>query len=776
MQETKKQALRQRLNANANLRKILIVAVVCICLTVCNIVYTMFSHRHLWSGHNVLTTEIASSIRTKTLYGKRGTIYDRNHQVLAQETSAYTLTARFDIRTEEQKKQDELDQEQYDQARIRNALQAGVYEEVQKEIDEEKAERDSLYVKDAASFASALKSVLGDSIDEQTIAKTVQDAMDNGMWQTELGTGTKRLDKSVKEQLEAANIPGLEFSETTKRSYPASPFSSNLLGYAAFSEDTQQIAGVNGLENTLNSYLTGKNGEEQYQASLGGDQLPGTHQILAPAENGNDLVLTLDSNIQQVVEQQMQRTMDENGAESAWCLVMEVETGKILAWASYPTFDQNNPLEIPSYTDNITEMNYEPGSVMKPFVYAAAIDSGVYPYNAEYRAGQFVYTVDMGTNEIIRLDNGAYSEYPVIRDALGKDFGVLSFEAGLANSSNIAICELLANYLTKDSFDRYLDRFGFFKSTDIPYVNEAIGQKNTDDATSYLSTGFGQASSITVLQLAQAYTALFNDGIMMKPYVVDSIVDSATGQVLEKHEPEAAGTPISSDTANQVKDMLKMVFEDTYSGAKFQMDGVDLTGKTGTGERYNTETGTYDSSVFTSSVMAAAPADNPKILVYWGMASANYLNYSAEPFQTIMQQALISSNVNGGTSESQNPDYEQWESYEMPSLVNHSVEYANSKMEGKAVNTVFIGDGTTVIDQFPKAGTTINSNDNVILLTDGQALTMPDLIGWTRKDLTALWQLSGLPIQTSGYGKVVWQSIEPGTPIQADSQIEVSLE
>ncbi|MEY8381314.1 penicillin-binding protein [Ileibacterium valens] len=774
--ETMQKRLEKSRYANQNLISIFIVAMCCFGLVVANILYTMISKKHIWSQHEVITSDIASSIQTPTIYGKRGTIYDRNHQVLAQETVAYTLIAQFDNRTEQEKKEDEEQQEKLDDMAVRYALQNGTYDEVVKELEEEKNERELLYVKEAGEFAKSLKEVLGDSIDETTIADLVKNGMENGYAQSELGTGTKRLDKSIMEALKEKKIPGLGFIETTKRSYPTSPFSSNLIGYATYSEDSGRISGINGLEKDMNSYLAGKDGQEQFQQSKRGEILPGTHRILSQAEDGSDLVLTLDSNLQRIVEEEMQITMDTNGAESAWCVVMEVETGKILAWASYPTFNQNTPLEIPSYTDNVSEMNYEAGSVMKPFVYASAIDAGVYPYNQLYRAGQFDYTVDPGTGEIIRLENGAVTGYPTIKDALGKDFGVLSFEDGLANSSNIAICELLANYLDVKTYENYLDKFGFFKATDIPFVPETSGAKNMSDATSYLSTGFGQASSITVLQLMQAYSAIFNDGVMMKPYVVESIVDSATGQTINKFEPEAAGTPISADAANQTKDIMRQVFAPGFSGEKFAMEDVDLTGKTGTGERYDPETGTYDTSVFTSSIMAAAPADDPKIMVYWGMVSSNYINYSAEPFQVIMQQALIANSVNGGTSDSANEPYGQWESYEMPSLVNHSIDYANNKMADKHVNTVIIGDGSSIIDQFPKAGGTINSNDNVLLLTDGQSLTMPDLIGWTRKDLTALWQLSGLPIRQDGYGKVVWQSIPAGEPIQADTEIEVSLE
>lgn len=763
---------------NVNALRLVSVLVICATLTVANILYTMASKTHIWSQTPVLQTAIRSSVVNRTLEGKRGTIYDRNHQVLAQETPAWTLVALIDNRTDEEKAIAEAETERSDAARLQAARENGNEAEVQKKIDEEHKKAELQYVKSPVSFARQVKSVLGDVIDSKNVSDLIVDATAKGRSQTELGLGTKRLDRETKEKLEELQIPGLTFIETTNRTYPSTPFASNLIGFAAYSEDSNNISGVLGLEKSMDSYLGSTNGLIQYQQTMNGQVLPGTTKILKNSEDGDDVTLTLDSNLQQLVEQQLQDIMVENEAKSAWCVVMEVETGKILAWSSYPTFDQNTHMEVPVYTNLISEVPYEPGSVIKPFVYATAIDTGVYPTNATYRAGTFVYDVDPYTQKITRLDNADKSTYPAINDAEGTDWGTLTFEDGLAHSSNIAVCELLTHYINPDKFSKYMDAFGFYQPVDIPYVSESqVGTKNMERATDYLSSGFGQASSITILQLCQAYTALFNDGVMMQPYVVESITDPGTGKVLEKHEPTVAGTPISAETSRQIRDLMHHVMDPGMTGEDYVMDDVDLIGKTGTGEIYDPETGKYSPYTYTSSAMLAAPYSDPKIMVYMGMVSNRYYGFSKAPFQTIMRQALLANSVNGGTSESTTESgYEKWESYEMPSLINHSLDFANSKMESKKVNTVIIGDGSTVISQFPKAGTTINSNDNVLLMTDGSSITMPDVIGWTRKDLTALWELTGISIQCDGYGKVTWQSIEPGTLIQTDTEISVMLE
>lgn len=725
--------------SNKQLYNILKVMTVCGTLVVTNVLFTMITHRHIWSKEDALNSKIASSIVDTKVEARRGTIYDRNRNVIAQEVPAYTLVAYLDTSLKD-------------------------------------AEGKPDYVKDARKTSKQLKKVL--DIDEKTVENILRHAIEQKRTQTELGTGTKRLPKEKMEEIKKLDIPGLGFIDSTNRYYPTTPYSSNMLGFAAYNEDTQKISGVLGLEQALDKELSGKDGHVQYQQTVDGSILPGTTKVFEEAQDGNNVILTLDSNLQATVEEQMKITMEQNNADAAWCTVMEVETGKILAWASYPTFDQNTHLEIPTYQDRISQAIFEPGSVVKPFTYAVALDTGVFPKNTPYRAGTFTYRYDSNQNKIIRVSNEEKTAYPPISDALEKDFGTITFEEGLAVSSNVGICELLANYVNYGQYVDYMDRFCFFKPTGIPYVEESYGVNNTANIPSdYLSSGFGQSSSMTALQLMQAYSAIFNGGAMVRPYVVDVIEDAQTQKIIKDYDTKVVGTPISQDTANQVVEMMKGVLQDGASGARFRIDGIDMAAKTGTGELYNENTGEYDEYKYTSSIMAAAPASDPKIMVYWGMVSTNYINYSADPFKQIMQASLITNAISGSESvENTDETYEKWESYKMPSLINHSLGYANEKLTDKKVHVTVIGDGQNVVDQYPLKGRTINSNDRIFVLTDGQTITMPDMTGWTRKDLTAFWQLTGISMETSGFGKVKSQNIEAGKTLPADSNIQVELE
>lgn len=725
-------------NTNKRILRILQAILLIGTLVTTNVLFTMVTKRHIWSGQYVLDNRVGQSIVHTKVNATRGMILDRNDNVIAQQVTAYTLVAYTD--------KSNLD-----------------------------INGNPNYVKDAKKTAKALKKVLKD-IDVDKVTKIINHSKKKKQLQTELGTGTKRLSKATKKKIEKLHLTGIDFVETINRTYPTTPFASNLVGFASYDEDKQEIVGKMGLEQSMDKYLAGKDGEVTYQQTVSGSVLPGTTNVIKQEENGDNVKLTLDQDLQNTVESAVKQSYEENNAESAWCVVMEPSTGKVLAWCSYPSFNQNKHQTIPTFTNLISESAYEPGSVMKPFTFATAIDTGVYPKDKTYRAGSFAYVYDDATKKITRTSGE--TPYPVINDAMGEDFGTITFDQGLAYSSNVGICELLANYINYKDYGKYVKNFGFYQKVGTPYLNEVAGQKNLSMPMGYLNSGYGQGSSITVLQLLQAYTSIFNDGKMMRPYVVDSIIDPDTGKTVKKYKPKEVGQPISSDTAKEVRELMSHVTDEDASGAKFAMDGVDMVAKTGTGEIYDTETGKYKEDIYTSSVMAAAPQGNPKVMVYWGMVSTNYINYSAEPFKTIMKAALVSQGVSGSDGNSSNDEdttYDKWESYKMPSLANHSMNYADEQLAGKKVNVIKIGNGNNVIDQYPYADDTINSNDHVFVLTDGDTIKMPNMKGWTRKDITAFWQLTGISIQTSGYGKVKSQNIEAGKTITSSTYIQVEL-
>lgn len=703
-------------------------------LILSNVLFTMVTEKHLRTGTNISAFKQPDISNSVVLKAKRGTIYDRNGEIIAGDENTYNLIA--------------------------------VLSKTRKGPKEVPA-----YVEDKVKTARLLAPIVG--LEESYILKKLEEADNKKQYQTEF-SGTKNLSKSQKEQIDALQLPGILFEDTIKRSYPTGTFASHLIGFAQYNEKKGFMEGKMGLENALNSYLTGKNGIEVYQKDSKGNVLPGTKYTKEYAVNGNNVVLTLDHNVQQTLQSSLDTTLKKAGSgKLGWGIVMEVETGKILGWASSPEFDLNKR-DVKDYLDLPADFLYEPGSVMKGITYAATIDSGKYPYDKTFEANKFYYKEDK-QGKIYRAapsENGPY-----IQDARGKKLNTITFDKGFAESSNIGICELLTNYLQPEEYREYVKKFGFLKKVDIPFIANQAGSMAFHYASEKLATGFGQAININALQMVQAYSAILNKGNMMRPYIVDRIEDSNSDNIIKQYSPLVIGTPISEKTSDYMKKLMKLVVHEG-TGKSYALNDVEIIAKTGTGQIAQ-QPGGYGGSLYTNSVMLAAPADNPKVMVYYAFQDTDFLNFSRDPMKDVMRAGLVATNVSGshknGTADNKEP-VTKWDEYTMPLLFNHSLDYANQKLNNMKINKVVIGNGTGVISQYPQPNQSIVSNQNIFLLTEGHTITMPNMTGWTKKDITAFWNLTNIGIEMKGTGKVVSQSINEGMAIDKRSEVTVTME
>lgn len=718
--------------ANRSIKRIIFVTGIIGALVVANVLFTMITHQHFHSGIDVLAFRGEDYYRTNTLSASRGFIRDRNNEIIAQDVDTYNIFAILDE----------------NRLGIKDA---------------------PAYVVNVEDTAAALAPKL--NVDASVIEEALNNGKENKAYQVEFGNSGKNLSKEVKEQIDALGLPGIEFTQTTNRIYPTGKFASHLIGYALPDQETGAIVGKMGMEAFFNDELTGTDGSESYDISAEGAVIPGTKHLDQQAVNGNDVYLTLDRNVQLALETCLQGTMDEFGARRAWGMIMEVETGKILAWSSYPTFDLNER-DIEDYLNVPSAYAYEPGSVMKGFTYASAIDNGVYAGDNTFYTEKFYMGYDAANDKLFRASTpgGAISDVP-IRDALEKNMGTISFDIGFMKSSNIAICELLANYLSPSVFETYLDKFGFFKQVGTYGLDsEASGTKNYQWPSDKFSTGFGQASSVTALQLMQGYTAIFNDGKMMKPYFVDRIVNPYSGEATYSSQPQVVGQPISEETSKQMIDLMHDVVTNDAGTAhgRYRMDDIDLIAKTGTGEIFSDNEGYY-----TNSIMAAAPYDDPKIMMYYAFESRDVLMFHGNFFKQAFKEAMVASHYSAGGENT--TEYGNYKEYEMPGLTNHTLSYMDEKLYDMAVNKVIIGDGSSVIKQYPEAGETIISGQNIFLVTDGTTISMPNMIGWSKKDLSRFWEMTGIGITVDGFGVVTEQSVSAGDTIDKYSEVKVTL-
>lgn len=724
--------------SNRTIKYLIVILGIIGSVVISNVLFTMVTAVHMRSGVNVLEYKSGDYIAQQTISAPRGSIKDRSGEIIAQDQQTYTIYA------------------------VLNKNRTGIGGQ-------------PAYVTNPQDVAIALAPRL--NMSEEEVLSYLTTAEEANAYQAEFGQKGKNISVAVKEEIEAIGLAGIEFTESSRRYYPNGKFASHLVGYAQYDETEKRIVGKMGAEAFLDEKLIGTDGKEIYEKDANNNIIPGTKHEEKKAIKGNDVYLTLDKNVQQALETALSDTIEKVPARKAWGIVMEVETGKILGWSSYPTFDLNtkegledNYLNVPS------AYQYEPGSVMKGFTYAAALDSNTYPKDGIFKAGDFNVGYDPSTGKILRLAEPK-DGYGTISDALGKDFGTISFDMGFLKSSNVGICELLANYLEPTVFEQYLDKFGFFTPVGTEGLIEASGLKSFEYPIDKLSTGFGQASSVTALQLVQGYSAIFNSGKMMKPYYIDRIVDGYnTDNVVEQFEPQVVGQPISEETSEYMCSLMRQVVDDPNGTAhyRYKMDDVNILAKTGTGEIF--ENGAYNKEYYTSSVIAAAPAEDPKIMMYYAFESKDILDFSGEYFKQAFKEALIAANITGDkTLQSNNKEFNDYQDYTMPSLVNHTSEYAANKLTGIDVNRVILGDGNSVVKQYPAANEIITTGQNIYLLTDGTTLKMPNMIGWTRKDVSIFWDLTGISISMDGYGIVTEQNISEGDVIDKHSEISLKL-
>lgn len=727
--------------------KIGIVMGVVVALVVVNVLFTMATGIHFRSGENILSRKAGSGYSDQTIIANRGHIYDRSGDVIAQDIESYDLFAYVD------------------ESRV-NATDKPVYVV---DCDETSKTLASIIETDPTKVeevAAQFKSIL-------------EEAKSTGKYQVELGAYGKNLSAEVKSQIEATKLPGLEFTKSTTRVYPAGVFASQLIGYTNYT-DNGELKGETGIESYFDKELTGSNGEVQYQTDAQGNRLPNTQKYTKVAENGNDVYLTLDKDTQLALEKALQNTMESNSANYAWGIVMEAKTGRILAQAGYPSFDLNTRENITNFYNLPSDRPFEVGSVMKAFVYAAAMNEGVYDGNALFASKQAKIGLDANNNPV--RDDSISNPLTIINDAgENNNYGTISFDEGLIRSTNTAITSLLTNYLSLDKNIEYLKNFKLFEPVDIYGLPDTAGTLNLEYPLSKMTLGFGQGSTVNSYEIVQAASAIFGNGTLIKPYIVDKIVDPNTGQIIYEGKTEEVGQPITDATAKQIQGLLRRVVEEPYGTAHhYQLGDITMMAKTGTGELVLEGENGYSTETFTSSILAAAPAEDPEIIVYYAFESKNIRNYDTSYFKDIVRESLTSLNKYNALAQTtpsepteESTDFSQ---YTMPALVNHSREYVADKLSGFNVNVRYIGDGATVISQFPLENTTIISKQNLFLLTDGNNVTLPNMIGWSRKDVAVFAQLSGLDVSYQGSGKVSKQSLSEGAPIVAGDKLEVELE
>jgi cell division protein FtsI (penicillin-binding protein 3) len=427
--------------------------------------------------------------------------------------------------------------------------------------------------------------------------------------------------------VESLDLDGIEFAPERNRFYPNKTLASQAVGFTGLDGD-----GLEGIEFSYDGYLRGSAGKHTvFKDALG--QVFNEEQKTGRHTGGHNIILTIDSAVQYIAESALEEAVKESSARSGMAIVMEPQTGAILAMAHVPFFNPN------SYTDfnkalwrnrAITDP-FEPGSTVKIFSAAAAIESG-----------------NIRAHDIFYCENGAYNiGRNVVHDI--KKHGWLSLQQIVKYSSNIGAVKVSEKVGAKRLYMMFR-KFGFGSKTGIDSPGETAGSlAHYRDWTS-VDTGsiaFGYGVSVSAIQLVTAASAIANDGILMKPYLVQAITDQS-GEPLKQFQPQAVRRVLTKKTALTVKTIMKTVTTKGGTGVNAALEGYTVGGKTGTTRKLD-KSGTYSNTRYIASFVGFTPADNPRlaILVIIDEPQGNYYGgtVAAPVFRRIAREALNYLNI-----------------------------------------------------------------------------------------------------------------------------------
>lgn len=674
-------------------------------------------------GQELAARAAAKYSQEEVLTAERGKILDRNGEVIAEDTLTYKLVAVLDesVTTNPEKPN---------------------------------------HVIDAEETAAYLSEQLGTPKEE--LVSILENGMEKDRYQVEFGAAGREISHTQMLEMKEKELPGLLFVKDLKRLYPNGVFASHLIGFAMkeeFEDGQVKTTGKMGLESIHDEVLTGKNGKMEFDTDKWGYLLPNSQEAVTPAIDGSNLQLTLDRTLQNFLEDAMSSVQKEYNPARMIAVIADPDTGEILGMSQRPTFNPNTREGLSdNWLNESIELTIEPGSPMKVFTLAAAVEEGKWDPNAYY---------DSGTYTLLDRTIGDHNS--------GRGWGSITFLEGFQRSSNVSMGYLLER-LGADNFMNYIDAFGFGEKTGIDLPNEAAGKILDQYPINKLTTSYGQGSTVTPIQMIQAATALAGDGTMMKPYIIDQIKNPDTGDVTVKSEPQEAGTPISAETAKKVREiMASTVTSEVGSAQGFALQDYTVAGKTGTAQvpgedgRYMTGTNNY---LF--SFLGMAPADDPELLIYIGVQQPQLPadEYGSVPvskiFTSVMENGLKYLNIAPENSvEAKTVEIEDYKGMAM--------EEAVSQLKAKGLNPVIAGDNSQISDQYPAAGEKLVAGENIILRTGGTT-AIPDFTGWSKRELLAFQALSGLPLEIAGQGFAMTQSVAEGAVPEKGESVIIELQ
>ena len=652
-----------------------------------------------------------------TIQPTRGRILDRNGAVLAQSATAYTLSV------------------------------------------------SPRQVRSASAMARVLAPIL--DMDAAAIEKKTSDTSKGGVTlKRQLSRDVAQELKSLMAQDAQADAPlltGLYLEEESKRYYPMGELACQVLGLT-----TIDGVGQAGLEQSLDSYLSGKAGRVLEEIDGKGRELDYSASEYIAAVEGGSVTLTLDASIQSFAEKAAREALSVNNAKAVRVLVMDPQTGEILAMVNKPDYDLNDPPrdDVETLTDLmrnrcITDA-YEPGSTFKILTASAALDSGVVTPNEGFYCSGSIY-----------VEGGRIKCW-------GRPHEGETFAQALQNSCNPVFVEMGLR-LGVERFYDYIEAFGLGSPTGVDLRGEAGGIVIPESACKRVDIariGFGQSVAVTPLQLLTAACAAVNGGRLLTPWIVREITDGS-GEVIQRGQTVIRGNPISEATSATMRELLEGVV--AYGGGKnAAIPGYRIGGKTGTAQVY--VDGVVSSDRHIGSFLGFAPIDDLQIAVLVIVEEADvaidFGSVTAAPYaRDILEQTLLYLGIAPSTDE---PEPEQ---VSVPDVTGMNLSDASAAVKAAGLDCVFDGEGGTVTNQLPAAGASMTKGalmmlyvDNLTDLRNNSRVQVPDVTGLSVLEANRILRSYGLRMQIQGSGLAVSQEPATGDEVFPSASVAVTFE
>lgn len=681
----------------------------------------------------------AQQLRITEISATRGSIYDKNGNVLAMSTTTWTVcVSPIDIKNDAQKE----------------LIISGLSEVlgVKEDYIREKCSRNSYY------------ETVKTKIDRPLAEEVTTFASNNG-------------------------ISAIYLEEDVGRKYPYENFAASVIGFV-----NAENTGAYGLEAYYDDVLSGTSGKVVSAKNAWGTNMPFDYEKLYSSEDGNHIETTIDEGIQYFVEKHLELAVKEHSVkERGACIVMEADTGKILAMATKGDFDPNSYLDV---TDTVREQidalpeseqndallsaqydqwrnkcvsdPYEPGSVFKIVTVSAAIDSKAITVNDTFDCPGYKIVGDRKISCWKTAGHGHQTLVEAVRNSCNPAFITIGLRMGT------------------EIFNNYFEAFGLTQKTGIDLPGEATSIYHNFDTMTEIdlaSSSFGQTFKITPIQLITAVCAAVNGGNLYKPYVVEKIL-SSDGTVIQENEPTFVRQVVSSDTSELVRTMLEAVVSEG-SGKTAKVPGYRIGGKTGTSEKLDqqSENGVED---YVSSFIAVAPADDPQIVVLMLLDEAQMENPYGSVVAAPVVGAMLSEILPYMGIE---PSYTQEELDAMNGKVSDVVDFivhdAMTALRTKGYSVSVVGEGTKVISQSPEAGSALSAGGTVTLYTEEElvptVVEVPDVKGMSVTDVNNAIIGAGLKLKLVGVSEsetnqvAYSQNPVAGTEVYPGTVVEVTF-